>query len=271
MSLAGQVVVVSGAASGIGRALAQLASARGAAVALSDVNAAGLEETRASLTGEAFAQVVDVAQRAQVEAFAAAVLQRFGRADVVVSNAGVTVSQRTADLTYEDFEWLMGINFWGVVHQVKAFLPHLLQAKRGTLVNVSSLFGLIGWPSQSAYCASKFAVRGFTESLRLELDGTGVKALCVHPGGVATNIVSSARFYVDDKGRPSKAKMERDFGKVARTTPDSAATQILDAVARGEERLLVGPDARALDRLQRWVPTGYFRVVRALERLVRRA
>ncbi len=262
--------MVSGAGSGIGRGLAQVLVSKGAQLAIADINEAGLRETGELLGGaKVLSQRLDVAERDAVHAFAKKVEAHYGRADVVIANAGVDLSQRVVDTGYDDFEWLMNINFWGVVHHVKAFLPGMLERNEGALVNVSSLFGLIGWPCHSAYVASKFAVRGYTETLRHELKGTGVKAICVHPGGVATNIVKSSRYFVDDAGRSDKSKMEREFNKVARTSPDRAAAIIVDAVEKGRERVLVGRDASALDRLQRWLPGSYFKVIRAFEGFVR--
>ncbi len=270
MNLNGKVAVVSGAGSGIGRGLAQLLVSKGAQVAITDINEVGLQETVGLLGGgHVLSLRLDVADREAVHAFARKVESHFGRADVVIANAGVDLSQKVVDTGYDDFEWLMNINFWGVVHHVKAFLPGMLERNEGAVVNISSLFGLIGWPCHSAYVASKFAVRGYTETLRHELKGTNVKAICVHPGGVATNIVKSSRYFVDDAGRADKAKMEREFNKVARTSPDRAARIIVEAVEKGRERVMVGRDASALDRLQRWMPSSYFKVIRAFEGFVR--
>ena len=259
------VAVVTGAGSGIGRALALHLDRRHFDLALCDVDADGLAVTVSRLERAPQSSVVDVADRAGVQAFADAVLTRYGRVDLVINNAGVDLSQTANDTTYEDFEWLMGINFWGVVHGTKAFLPALLAQGEGTIVNLSSIFGVVGWPAQSAYAASKFAVRGYTESLQAELAGTGVRALCVHPGGVATDIVRRSRFYADDLGRTDKAQMAAEFEAVARTSPDDAAAAILRAVERGKRRVLVGRDAQALDRLARLLPEQYWRVIRTMQ------
>ena len=138
------------------------------------------------------------------------------------------------------------------------------------IVNVSSIFGIIAWPTQGIYCASKSAVKGFTESLRHELHGSGVRAVCVHPGGIATNIVNNAKILVDDKGNTDRKVLEKDFQKVARTSPEKAASVILKGVTSGKDRVLIGPDARATDRLQRIAPVRYFEVIRRLEPLIRR-
>jgi NAD(P)-dependent dehydrogenase (short-subunit alcohol dehydrogenase family) len=263
-----RVVVVTGAASGIGRALACELAAAGATLALADVDAEGLRET-AALAGvdRCFTAVVDVADRAAVERFARDVVARFGAVHVVINNAGVTVSETVERLGYDDFAWLMGINFWGVVHGTKAFLPALRQADEAAIVNVSSVFGLIAFPTQGAYNASKFAVRGFTEALRQELAGTRIAVHCVHPGGIRTNILRNARFYADAHGAADHAGANEEFARIARTTPEEAARTIITGVRRGRPRILIGRDARAIDRLQRWLPVRYTRVVGALLRL----
>ena len=256
--------VVTGAASGIGRALAQNLHRRGFRLALCDVNEAGLTETAGGLDAPLNA-MVDVAKRDQVEAFAERALAHFGGAtDLVINNAGVDVSDSLATVSYEDFEWLFNINFWGVVYGTRAFLPSMLQAKRGTVINISSLFGLVGWPSHGTYCAAKFAVRGYTETLRHELRGTGVTAICVHPGGIKTNILRNARFVSDPSiGATAEAAVAR-FDQIAKTTPEQAAEQIVGGYEKGTQRILIGSDARAVDRLQRWLPTNYFSVVAAV-------
>ncbi|HUS25222.1 MAG TPA: SDR family NAD(P)-dependent oxidoreductase [Candidatus Binatia bacterium] len=257
-SLTGKVAVVTGAASGIGRALAQAFAARGCRIAIADLNEAGLKETAASLGGaEVLAQKLDVSNRAAVYDFADAVRARFGTTHVVVNNAGVAVSQTVADLKWDDFEWLMGINFWGVTYGTKAFLPQMTAQNEGTIVNISSIFGIVAWPNQSAYNAAKFAVRGFTECLRQELHGTDVRAISVHPGGIKTNIVRNARMYADHAGRTDTQQIQADFERVARTTPEQAAATILRGVERGDPRVLIGPDAKLMDLVQRLFPVGY--------------
>ncbi len=192
-SFQNKVAAVTGAASGIGRALAIDLAQRGCRLAISDVNEAGLAETAdlARAAGaEVAQQLVDVADRQAVQAWADSTAAEYGQVNLVFNNAGVALAASVKSLEYEDFEWLMGINFWGVVHGTKSFLPHLLEAGEGHIVNVSSVFGLAGFPGQSAYNAAKFAVRGFTDSLREELEmmNCGVSATCVHPGGIKTNI-----------------------------------------------------------------------------------
>ena len=272
--LAGRTVVITGAGSGIGRALAQRLGRQGCPVALFDWDEAGLEETAETIEGPAnpvFARRLDVRDRgaqmalaAEVRAWAPAPL------GAVFNNAGVTVSQLVDGAAPEDDEWVIDVNYWGVVHGTRAYLPILLEQGSGVIVNTSSVFGLIGFPSQSAYCASKFAVRGFTESLRHELRGTGVDAVAVHPGGVATSIVENARFHVDDRGNTDKSVLVADFTKVARTTPAKAAETIQRGIERGKGRILIGPDAALLAGVLRVVPVRYYDVIKRIEPLIRR-
>jgi NAD(P)-dependent dehydrogenase (short-subunit alcohol dehydrogenase family) len=269
--LAGRTAVITGAGSGIGRALAQRLARHGCPVAICDADEAGLAATAETIGGQVMAQPLDVRDRHGQMAFAATV-RDWAPAPIgaVINNAGVTVSQPAAEAAPEDDEWVFDVNFWGVVHGTRAFLPILLEQDTGAIVNVSSVFGLIGWPTQSAYCASKFAVRGYTESLRHELRDTGVDALSVHPGGIATNIVVNSRFHVDDRGRTDKAELERDFARVARTSPDRAAAVIQRGIESGKDRILIGADAAALALLVRSAPVRYFNVIKRLEPLIRR-
>jgi NADP-dependent 3-hydroxy acid dehydrogenase YdfG len=259
-----KVAVVTGAGSGIGRALAHLLGARGCKLALADINEKGLAETAATLHGTVLTQKLDVADRAAVYAFAERVKRELGTAHVVINNAGVAVSQTVVDIDYADFEWLMGINFWGVVYGTKAFLPMLLAQNDGAIVNISSVFGIIGWPMQSSYNAAKFAVRGFTEALRHELTGTRVQSICVHPGGIKTSIVKNARVYVDHQGNSDKAAMEEMFQRMARTTPDQAALTIVRGIENGKVKVLIGADAHMLDWIQRLFPVRYFPILNSL-------
>lgn len=266
--LQNRVAVITGAASGIGRALAVRLAEKGARLAISDVNAEGLEETRdrvASLGAEVDARPLDVADRHAVFAYADAVAELFGGVNLVINNAGVTVVGTVAETSIEDFEWLMGINFWGVVYGTKAFLPYLQRAEAGHIVNISSVFGIIAVPQQSAYNASKFAVRGFTEALRQELDGKRSHIGCttVHPGGIKTNIARAARRIGDDPiaGKANPEKAAAAFEKMARTTPEQAADTILRGVASNKKRVLIGPDAYAIDAVQRSLPTTYQSII----------
>lgn len=269
--VAGRTAVISGAGSGIGRALAQRVAARGCAVAICDADEAGLAETAQTLDGPVLHRRLDVRDRQGVLAWAAQVREWAPTPiGMVVNNAGVTVSQTVVDASPEDDEWVMDVNFGGVVHGTRAFLPLLVAQGEGALVNVSSVFGLVGWPTQAAYCASKFAVRGWTESLRHELRGTRVRAVAVHPGGVATSILDNARFRVDDRGNADPEVLRAEFRRIARTSPGQAAATILTGVERGRDRILVGPDAVALSVLSRLAPVRYHDVIRRLEPLVRR-
>lgn len=259
---AGATAVVTGAASGIGRALAQELAKRGANLAISDIADSALSET-ASLVQSAGAGVkvstyhLDVADRAAVLAHADEVAAEFGRVDLVFNNAGVAVAATVEETSWENFEWLMGINFWGVVHGTKAFLPHLIESGDGTLVNISSVFGFIGVPSQSAYNSAKFAVRGFTEALRQEMlmEGKPVTVCCVHPGGIRTNIARSAR--VPDTSEVDRESMAKDFDRIARTSPERAARTILRGVDRRKPRILVGPDAYLINGFERFLGARY--------------
>jgi NAD(P)-dependent dehydrogenase (short-subunit alcohol dehydrogenase family) len=264
-SFQGRVIVITGAASGIGRALACAFAKEGGQLALADVDAAGLAET-ARLAGAAdcLAETVDVSDRDAVERFAQQVRSRFGVAHVVINNAGVAVSQTLAETRYEDFQWIMGINFWGVVHGTQAFLPLLRAADEAVIVNVSSVFGLIAFPTQGAYNASKFAVRGFTEALRHECEGTHIRAICVHPGGIRTNILKNARFYSDAYGQNDHARSMAEFERIARTTPERAAQTIVNGIRRNKLRILIGPDAYLIDWVQRLLPARYMKVIAAV-------
>jgi NADP-dependent 3-hydroxy acid dehydrogenase YdfG len=270
-TIEGRAAVITGAGSGIGRALAQRLAGRGCPVAICDQDETALTATAETIAGEVFSQTLDVRDNHAQMAFAAAV-HEWAPAPIglVVNNAGVTVSQPAAGASHEDDEWVFNVNFWGVVYGTRAFLPILLEQNSGVIVNVSSVFGLIGWPTQSAYCASKFAVRGYTESLRHELRDSGVDAVTVHPGGIKTNIVRNSRFHEDDRGRTDRGELERDFANAARTTPERAAATIHAGVESGKERILIGPDAAALSILARTVPVRYFNVIKRLEPLIRR-
>jgi NAD(P)-dependent dehydrogenase (short-subunit alcohol dehydrogenase family) len=256
-----RVAAITGASSGIGRSLGLELARRGAHLALSDVDEAGLAETalRAKRAGvEVTTARVDVADRAAVEAWADQVVADHGRVNLIANNAGVAVGASVEGTSYEDFTWLMDINFWGVVHGTKAFLPHLRTAGEGHVVNISSIFGLMGIPMQSAYNSAKFAVRGFTEALRIELDieNCGVSATSIHPGGIKTNIARNARMGEGLDGMDaSPDEARREFEKLFITSPDKAARQIVRAVQLDKRRALIGPDAKAVDVLSH-LPVG---------------
>jgi NAD(P)-dependent dehydrogenase (short-subunit alcohol dehydrogenase family) len=252
----GTVAVVTGASSGIGRALALNLGARGCALALADINPVGLGETAALVeqTGAAkvTTSVVNVADVAAVARFASEVDTQHGGAQLLINNAGVALGGSFEELALDDFAWLMSINFWGVVYGVKAFLPQLLRQPAAHIVNISSVFGLAGPPGQTAYVSSKFAVRGFTESLRAEMRGTPVVVSCVHPGGVKTNIAVNARTKVTDDARV--ADEQKRWEKLLRMPPEQAAAIITRGIERNRVRILIGNEAYLLDALARLFP-----------------
>jgi NADP-dependent 3-hydroxy acid dehydrogenase YdfG len=261
----GKVCVVTGAGSGIGRALALELGRRGARLAISDVNVEAAADTARLCGAESYR--LDVSDRAAVFAHADEVRERFGSVNLVVNNAGVAMHQDVLETSIEDYEWITGINFWGVVYGTKAFLPHLIASGDGHVVNISSLFGLIAVPGESGYNATKFAVRGFTEALRQEMLAAGhpVAVSCVHPGGIKTSIARSARVPGGDS-----TEVATSFDKIARLSPEQAAQIILRGVKRRRPRILVGGDARAVDLLQRVLGSGYQQLVyRAASRVER--
>jgi NAD(P)-dependent dehydrogenase (short-subunit alcohol dehydrogenase family) len=284
--LAGRPVMITGAASGIGRSLARHLSRLGSPVAIADIDEAGLKETARTLPGPVLVRVLDVRDAADQHRFAAEVrewlptladptladptLANGAQLAAVFNNAGVAVASSVLDADPDDDEWLRQINFDGVVNGTRAFLPILVEQDDGVIVNTSSVFGLVGMPYQSAYCASKFAVRGFTDALRQELRGTGVRAVTVHPGGIKTSIARNARVRKDPTGQGrSREQMAADFEALLRTTPDQAAEIICRGVDRGKARILVGPDAYVFDALARVAPTHYYDVMAQLEKRLR--
>jgi NADP-dependent 3-hydroxy acid dehydrogenase YdfG len=271
--LRGRPAVITGAASGIGRALAQKLSRTGSQLAIADVDEAGLKETARSLPGPVLTRVLDVRDATDQHRFANEVGAWLGKTTLaaVFNNAGVAVTSSVQRADPDDDEWLRQTNFDGVVNGTRAFLPILLEQDEGVIVNTSSVFGLVGMPYQSAYCASKFAVRGFTESLRQELRGTGVSAVTVHPGGIRTNIARNARIRSDPEGRGrTQEQMAAEFEAITMTSPDKAAEIICRGVERGKARILVGPDAYVFDALARLAPTHYYDVLAYLEKRLRR-
>lgn len=256
------VVVITGAASGIGRALAVRTSREDVAgIAISDVNEAGLNETASMISGVPVSlHVMDVSKLDEVRQFAADVVAKHGRVTHLINNAGVGVIGTFDQISLEDFEWLMGINFWGVIYGCKVFLPILRQQEKGHIVNISSVFGFIAPEEQTAYCSSKFAVRGFTESLRHELAGTNVIVSSVHPGGIKTNIARNSRL---GENTPEEWKQQgtKFFDKVARTSPETAAEVILKGIKDREPRILIGQDAYAISFFSRLFPKRYLGVI----------
>ncbi|MBU3054806.1 SDR family NAD(P)-dependent oxidoreductase [Pseudomonas indica] len=277
-SFENKVAAITGAGSGIGRALAYALARQGCHLALSDVNVEGLAETasRARQLGVQVTETrVDVADRAAMQAWADQVALDHGRVNLIFNNAGVAHAGTVEGSDFADYEWIMNINFWGVVNGTKAFLPHLKASGQGHVVNVSSVFGLFAQPGMSAYNATKYAVRGFTESLRQELDmeGCGVSASCVHPGGIKTNIAKTAR--MNDSlarvtGQAADQSRQQFHDQLLRTTPEKAAAVILRGVLRNKRRILIGSDALAADLMQRLLPGFYQRLVTASMRLAAR-
>jgi NADP-dependent 3-hydroxy acid dehydrogenase YdfG len=268
----GRVAFISGAGSGIGRAMAQRLSAHGCPLAIVDRDAAALAETASSLRTPVLTRELDVRDRqAQAEFAREVAAWASGPLGMVFNNAGVATAHSVAEGPAEDADWLFEINFGGVVNGIRAFLPILLEQNSGVIVNTSSVFGLVGMPFQSAYCASKFAIRGFTDALRQELRGTGVRAVTVHPGGVKTNIVRNARYRGDPRGSEmSQEEAASRFQAMAQTTPERAAGIIHRGVNAGKGRILVGPDAYFFDFLGRVAPSRYFSVLAPLEALAQR-
>ena len=263
----GKLCVVTGAGSGIGRALAIALARRGARLALSDVNEDGVAET-ARLAGAPAANAIrtdrlDVSDAGAIERYAAAVKESLGDADFLFNVAGRTRLGDFENTPLDKFEEVMNVNFWGVVRMTKAFLPQLT-ATKGGVVNISSMFGLIGFRGQTHYCASKFAVRGFSEALAVELEDAGVSVSSVHPGGVATNIVRNAGVDVLPDGVADKAEFDRKFDKMAITSAEKAAEIILSGAAKGNRRIIVGRDAKFISAIQRAFPQSYAKVLKTL-------
>ena len=264
-SFSGKVAAITGAASGMGRELALELARRHCDVAISDVDSKGLEETAVAaraLGAKVTTTRLDVAQREAMYAWADQVVRDHGKVNLIFNNAGVALSTTLEAVTREDFEWIMGINFWGVVYGSQAFLPKLKAAGEGHIINTSSLFGLISVPGVGPYNASKFAVRGYTEALRMELDimKIGVSASCVHPGGIRTNIAKSSRISQsmrDLMGEDPEASREKFDKLLSTTTAQKAALAILRGVERNKRRVVIGPDAHFLSGLSRLLGAAY--------------
>ncbi len=258
------IAVITGAGSGIGRALANGFADEGiAGVSISDVNQTGLNETAEMLESkniEVLTSIVDVSKREDVQRFADETVGKFGRATHLVNNAGVGLVGRVEQLSLADMEWMMAINFWGTVYGTTIFLPIIQKEAIGHIVNLSSVFGFIAPPGQSAYCASKFAVRGFTECLRHELDGSNVHISVVHPGGIKTNIASAAR-----RGKNATVKDMQIANEMmeilAKTTPAQAAAAIIKGIKSKNPRILIGSDAKQISVIHRLFPKRYFKIM----------
>ena len=271
MRLAGRTAVVTGAASGIGRGLAIVLARRGCHLALADVNSTALNDTcvlarAAAASGEPVRisqHQLDVAESAAVAAFPSVVRDTHPSVDLLFNNAGVSLGGTFEQISAEDFDWLMAINFGGVVRMTRAFLPTLRQTDDARIVNLSSIFGIIAPAGQTAYCASKFAVRGFSNALRHELAGTNVGVSVVHPGGVATNIAKSARFSAQWSA-VEKAQALANAAKALRMPPEEAARRIVRGVEERRARIIVGADAKLLTLLESIAPVGYGTVLSRL-------
>lgn len=277
-SFVGKVAAITGAASGIGRSLAIDLARRGCHVALCDINEQGLAETAETAKPHSVRVTharVDVAERAAMYAWAAQVVGDHGKVNMIFNNAGVSVAGTVEGVDYPDLEWVMNTNFWGVVHGTKAFLPLLRASGDGHVINISSMFGLMASIGRSFYCASKFAVRGFTEALcqELVLEGAPIGVTCVLPGGVRSSITRSGRYTESIRNitglTPEQAR--KQFEKLLLTPPEEAARVILDGVARNKRRVLIGSDVRRYDLIQRLLPSGYHDVMlRAMRRRAKR-
>lgn len=258
-NLRDKVAVVTGAGSGIGRELARGLARKGCHLALNDIDADGLDETIGLLSGSGVkvtSHIVDVGNRDQVYQHAQEVVDAHGRVHLVFNNAGVGLGVLLEDVAYEDFEWIMGINFWGVVYGTKAYLPYLKQQPESHIINMSSINGFLTNPMNGPYCVTKFAIKGFTEALIQELQETPVRASVVCPGGIRTNIFRNARFHSSSVGI-SKGRVVRFFDKkMLKISSEEAARAIIRGVERNRQRIMVGQDAKILDWLCRLFPTG---------------
>jgi short-subunit dehydrogenase len=263
----GATAAVTGAASGIGRALAVELAARGCDLALADRDEAGLQAVAAEIARSSSRKVtvhrVDVSEPQQIEAFAQAATSAHPTLNILINNAGVALFGQFHEIDQDQMDWLININFWGVVRSTRAFLPHLATRPEAHIVNLSSIFGIIAPPGQTAYCAAKFAVRGFSEALRHELQmaQSPVRLSVVHPGGVATNIARNARSGVGITDNARRAQSIERFDAMARTPPPVAAQTILRGIEKNAPRILIGNDARFMDLLQRFRPGTYWAVM----------
>jgi short-subunit dehydrogenase len=274
----GAAAAVTGAASGIGRALALELAARGCDLALADRDEAGLQSVAVEINRLHSQKVtvhrVDVSEPSQIEDFARAALSGHPGLNIVVNNAGVALLGQFGEIDQTQMDWLMNINFWGVVHATRAFLPHLRRQREAHIVNLSSIFGIVAPPGQTAYAAAKFAVRGFSESLRHELQmaASPVRLSVVHPGGVSTNIVRNAHSGAGVTDNARRAQTIERFDKAARTTPRAAALRIIEGIEKNQPRILIGSDARFMDLLQRFRPGTYWALLaRRIEKMTKAA
>jgi len=255
-NLKNKVAAITGAGSGIGRMLALGLAAESCHLAISDVNAAGLKETE-KLIGKVVkvsTHIVDVSRQDQVIRFAKEAVERHGGIDIIINNAGVALGDFLETVPIEDFEWLMGINFWGVVYGTMAFLPYLRKRPEGHIVNISSINGIVSNPNNGPYSASKYAVRGYTETLIQEMKGTSIGVSCVHPGGIKTNIAKNTKVNKTYYSISSKQAAELYDKEVFRTTAERAARVIINGIKRNQQRVMIGYDAKILDLFMRLFP-----------------
>ncbi len=263
-AIKGAAAVVTGAASGIGRALALELALRGCDLALADRDEAGLQAVAAEIATASQRKVtlhrVDVSEPGQIAEFAQAATSAHPALNIVINNAGVALLGHFDEIDQAQMDWLFNINFWGVVHSTRAFLAHLALRPEAHIVNLSSIFGIVAPPGQTAYAAAKFAVRGFSESLRHELlmAGSQIRLSVVHPGGVSTNIVRNSRTGVAVTDNERRAESIERFDALAKTTPAAAALRIIKGIEKNKPRILIGNDARFADLLQRLRPATYF-------------
>jgi short-subunit dehydrogenase len=265
--ISGTAVAVTGAASGIGRALAIAFAARGADLALADRDETGLQSAVAEIARLHRVKVtthrLDVGEPTEIESFARAAIAAHPALNILINNAGVALLGQFGEIDQAQMDWLMNINFWGVVRMTRAFLPHLATRNEAHIVNLSSIFGIVAPPGNTAYAAAKFAVRGFSESLRHELQtaDSPVRLSVVHPGGVATNIVRNSQSGSGISDNARRAESIERFDRVAKTTPQAAAARIIRGIDKNEPRILIGNDARMMDILQRLRPGTYWNVM----------
>ena len=255
-----KVCVITGAGSGIGAACARAMALEGAIVIGADLRMDMLEAVAEQVNqsgGRMEAHQLDVADRDAVFALAAKVEKAHGAADLVLNNAGVAHGAPVAEMTMDNFQWVMDIDFWGVVHGTQAFLPAMMARGSGHIANVSSIFGLIGVPTQSAYNAAKFGVLGFGEALRHEVKAQGIGVTTIHPGGINTNIVRHARFQQGPEMEAEREEAIQRFAQFTMTQPEGAAKTIIKGIKRNKARILIGPDAHLVDWVRRLFPTHY--------------
>ncbi|HUH74775.1 MAG TPA: SDR family oxidoreductase [Chitinophagales bacterium] len=268
-----KVAVITGAGSGIGRALAIQLATEGASLALTDLNVEGLKETVQrceSVGAKVFSTVSNAAKLEEVKSFVQNVITQYGRVDLIFNNAGIALGKKTLlESNYEEWEKIMGVNLWGVIYGTKEFLPHLLKQPEAAVINISSIFGLAGIPEQTPYCTTKFAVRGFSESLRGELENTNVQVYCVHPGGINTNIAEDA--LKEAQGNPQKLKEVTNFKKMLVHSPEKAAHVILSAVKKQNYKVLIGEEAYVFDAMTRIFPLNYNKIIEfGLKKLIKK-